>query len=75
MEKIQFDYSELKGRIKAKCDSQKVFAEKLGITESTLTSKLNGYTYFTPAEIVKSAEILDIERVRLSDYFFTVKVG
>jgi hypothetical protein len=54
MEKIKFNYSKLKGRIIEKCGSQKAFAELLGITEGTLTSKLLGYTYFTQDEIFKS---------------------
>ncbi|MBP5223326.1 MAG: DUF739 family protein [Lachnospiraceae bacterium] len=72
MEKPHFDYSKLKGKITEKCDTQKVFAELLGITEGTLTSKLLGYTYFTQTEIYKSMRILDIEHENPTLYFFTV---
>ena len=72
MDKIKFDYSKLKGKIKEKCDSQKVFAEHLGITEGTLTSKLQGYTYFTQEEIMASVDILGINPETISAYFFTV---
>ncbi len=72
MEKIKFDYSKLKGRITEKCGTQKVFAEKLGVAESTLTSKLLGYTYFTQEEISKSLMILDIFPTKTAEYFFTV---
>ena len=72
MEKIKFDYSKLKGKIKEKCGSQKAFAERLGINEGTLTFKLQGTTCFTQDEIMKSIEILSIEPVDLSVYFFTV---
>ena len=72
MEKIRFDYSKLKGRIKEKCSSQKVFAELLGITEGTLTSKLQGYTYFTQDEIRNSIDILGIDPSEVALYFFTV---
>ena len=71
MEKIKFDYSKLRGRITEKCGTQKVFAELLGVTEGTLTSKLLGYTYFTQDEIYKSIEILDIEKNKVTLYFFT----
>ena len=71
MEKIKFDYSKLRGRITEKCGTQKVFAELLGVTEGTLTSKLLGYTYFTQDEIYKSLEILDIEKNKVTLYFFT----
>jgi transcriptional regulator with XRE-family HTH domain len=75
MEKIKFDYSKLKGRITEKCSTQKAFAELLGITEGTLTSKLQGYTYFTQDEILKAVGLLDIEPNCVDGYFFTVAVG
>ena len=72
MEKMKFDYSKLKGRITEKCGTQKAFAELLGITEGTLTSKLLGYTYFAQDEIFRSMEILDIDQNKATLYFFTV---
>ena len=72
MEKIKFDYSKLKGKIVEKCGTQKAFAEQLGVTEGTLTSKLLGYTYFRQDEILKSIEILSIEPDKATLYFFTV---
>lgn len=75
MQKIQFDYSKLKGRITEKCGTQKAFAELLGITEGTLTSKLLGYTYFTQDEVFRTLYILDIEQSKVTLYFFTAKVG
>lgn len=75
MEKLKFDYSKLKGRIIEKCGTQKAFAEKLGISEGTLTSKLLGYTYFIQDEIIRAAEVLEIAEIDISLYFFTVRVG
>ncbi|MBP5728362.1 MAG: DUF739 family protein [Clostridia bacterium] len=72
MAKAQFNYSKLKGRITEKCGTQKAFAELLGVTEGTLTSKLLGYTYFTQDEILRSMGILDIESDQVTLYFFTV---
>ena len=74
MEKIIFDYSKLKGRITEKCGSQKAFAELLGVSESTMTSKLNCDTYFTQPEIMKAVCILDILLGKISAYFFTLRV-
>jgi hypothetical protein len=71
MEKIKFDYSKLKGRIIEKCGSQKSFAEKLGIAECTLTSKLLGYTYFTQDEMLRSCDILGIKPDNVFLYSFT----
>lgn len=72
MEKVRFDYSKLKGKITEKCGTQKAFAELLGITDGTLTSKLLGYTYFTQTEIYRSMRILGVEQENPSLYFFTV---
>ena len=72
MAKILFNYSKLKGRIKEVCGSQKAFAETLGISEGTLTSKLNNYTYFTQSEIMQSIDILKIQPGEVNLYFFTL---
>lgn len=74
MEKVCFDYSRLKGRIVEKCGSQKTFADRLNISEATMTSKLSSNTYFSQGEIARAMEILGIEPKSVTDYFFTVKV-
>ena len=74
MERVAFDYAKLKGRIIEKCGSQKAFADKLGITEATMTSKLAGSTYFSQNEIIRSMDILDIEPGSVTAYFFTPRV-
>lgn len=74
MERVRFDYSRLKGRIVEKFGSQKMFAKSLGISESTLTAKLAGTTYFRQGEILRSMKILDINPVYTTDYFFTERV-
>lgn len=71
MEKIRFDYSKLRGRIVEKCGSQKAFADKIGISECTLTSKLMGYTYFNQKDITAAKAVLDIAPEDISTYFFT----
>ncbi len=74
MERVVFDYSKLKGRIVEKCGSQRAFANKLNITEATMTAKLMGNTYFSQSEILKSIKILDIEPGTVSEYFFAARV-
>ena len=73
MEKIFFDYSKLAGRIKEKFGSQRAFAEAMGITEATLSAKMNGYTYFNQAEIEKAVRLLDLETESTYGYFFSRK--
>jgi hypothetical protein len=70
MNKIRFNYAKLKGRITEKCGSQKAFAELLGISEGTLTSKLQGHTYFTQTEVFRSIKILDLDPGSVTLYFF-----
>lgn len=74
MGKVTFDYSKLRGRIVEKCGSQKEYAKALGISESSMTSKLRGKTYFSQKEIEMSKHILDIEPGKVSSYFFTERV-
>ena len=74
MEKLTFDYSKLAGRIREKFGTQKAFAEALGISEGTLSMKMNGTYYFTQPEIEKAVRILDLEAGSVSEYFFTPKV-
>ena len=71
MKRTMFDYSKLKGRITEKCGTQKAFAELLGVSECTLTSKLRGHTYFTQDEVYRSSKILDLEPGSLTLYFFS----
>ena len=73
MTKLKFNYSKLKGKIIEKCGTQKAFAELLGVSEGTLSSKLLGYTYFTQEEIYTSLDILDIEPSKTTLYFFTAQ--
>lgn len=72
MQKIKFSYPKLKGRITEKCGTQKAFAELLGITEGTLTSKLQGSSYFTQDEIYRSIKILDLDPGSITLYFFAL---
>ena len=72
MKKILFNYSKLRGRITEVCGSQKAFAKALNISDSTLTSKMKNYTYFTQKEILQAIEILRIPNEEVNLYFFTV---
>ncbi|MBQ6546501.1 MAG: DUF739 family protein [Bacilli bacterium] len=69
----EYDYSKLLGRIKEKSDSNAVFSTKLGISERTLSCKLNNKVDFKQNEITKSCEILEIPDEEIGIYFFTLK--
>lgn len=63
------NYSKLEGKIKEVCDTQDVFAKKLGISRASLSKKLNGKVPFTQDEMLKSKEILNLDSV--DSYFFS----
>lgn len=71
---VEFDYSALRGKIVEKFGSQKEFAVALGLSERTLSMKLNNKVYFTQDEMTKTAKLLDVKIGRLKEYFFTPKV-
>ncbi|MNV96170.1 hypothetical protein D3C71_1911400 [compost metagenome] len=72
--KIIFDYSKLKGKIKEVFDTQTEYATQIGISATSLCSKLNGRTYFNQEQIKKSILLLNIPLEEIALYFFTQKV-
>ena len=68
-----YDYSRLLGKIKEKSKSNAVFSSKLGISERTLSQKLNNKVDFKQHEIIKSCQILDIPDEQIGLYFFDLK--
>lgn len=73
---MAFDYSELRGRIIAKFGSIKAFAKAYGISNVTMSNKLNGKIAISMDDIVKMSapELLDIPPIEYHIYFFTRKV-
>lgn len=74
MDRVFFDYSKLKGKIVEVLGNQSNYAKALGVSETSITNKLNNAVYFTQGEIIYSAKILHIDLVDISTYFFTEKV-
>lgn len=70
---MAFDYSKLRGRIVEKYGTQIAFSKAMGVSERTLSLKLNGKIYFSQDEIVSISRLLDIPRDELQLYFFTRK--
>lgn len=71
-----FDFSKLRGRIKEKLKYESVFAEKIGISQASLSSKFNNKSDFTASEISRASDedVLDISLNELGEYFFTKKL-
>ena len=74
MNKVLFDYSKLKGKIVEVLGNQSNYAKALGLSETSITNKLNNNVYFTQGEIIASVDILHITLEEISTYFFTQKV-
>jgi DNA-binding XRE family transcriptional regulator len=55
-----YNYNKLKGLIKQYFNTQERYAQYLGIGKTTLTSRLNGDTYFTQQEIEKSIKAFNL---------------
>lgn len=71
---MNYDYSKLNGKIKEVCDTQDIFAKKMGISTTSVNNKLNNKTPFTQNEIDMAIQILNIKPEEIQAYFFTQKV-
>lgn len=71
---IIYDYRKLNGRIVEVCGTQAVFAERMGLSERTISLKLNNKIAWKQSEIQKAVEILGIPDEEIQLYFFTKEV-
>lgn len=69
---MAYNYGKLKGRIVEKCGTQKTFAELIGLSERSISLKLNNERPFTQVDIAKCCEILEIPTNEIQSYFFNV---
>jgi DNA-binding Xre family transcriptional regulator len=72
--KMEFDYSKLLGRIKECGHTQEALAKEIGITESSMSLKLNDKARFKQIEIRAICKILDIQDNEIGSYFFAQRV-
>lgn len=69
-----FDYSALNGKIVEKYGTQYNFAVALGISERSLSLKLNNKVSWKDKDINKAIKLLDIPIEDMYKYFFKQKV-
>ncbi len=71
---MAYDYSKLVGRIVEKFDTQAKFSGALGLSERSLSLKLNNVRGFKQDEILKAAQLLELGDDDIPIYFFALKV-
>jgi len=71
---MEYDYSKLLGRIKEKFGRQDIFAKEMGLSERTISLKLNNKMAWKQPEMERAAKILDFPISDIQVYFFTLKV-
>lgn len=72
-QKLEFDFSELLGRIIAKYGSRTAFANAMGMKENVLSGRLLCKTYFSPDEVLQACGLLDIPLDEIPRFFYTRK--
>lgn len=64
-------YAKLRGKIREVFETQKAFANAMGMSKVTLSQRLNGISEWRTSEIVRACELLGIHLEQNSQYFFT----
>lgn len=67
---MTFDFSKLLGKITEEYGTQYNFAKAMGLSEHSLSVKLNNKVPWKTTEIVKAMELLNINSSDVSTYFF-----
>lgn len=69
---LPYNYSKLLGRITECCGTQAAFAKKIGLSERSVSLKLNGKRAWKQNEIGQACEILSIPVNQIDKYFFAL---
>lgn len=69
---MPYNYAKLLGRIVEKVGTQSNFAERMGLSERSISLKLNGKVGWKQSEISKACEVLEIQDADIPAYFFTI---
>ena len=72
-DKVNFNYSKLRGRIVEIFGSQTEFSKAIKISERSLSLKMKGKVSWKQSEIVKAINLLGLEKNDIAEYFFTIK--
>lgn len=67
----KYQYRKLIGRIVEVYGTRKAFAEALGLSENSLSLKLNGKTGFSQDDIIEWSKLLNISQDEYGSFYFT----
>lgn len=70
---MAFNYNKLKGRIVEICGTQMEFAKRMGLSERSISLKLQGKISWKQNEIMKALEVLNLKASDVQEYFFNVE--
>ena len=70
-----FLYSKLRGRIVEVYGSQKEFSKNIGLSEQSITAKLNGRSDFSQDDIIRWSNALQIGLCDIGTYFFNQELS
>lgn len=68
---MPYNYAKLLGRIVERVGTQAKFSEAMGLSEHSVSMKLNGKSPWKQQEITKAQEVLEIPAAEIPTYFFT----
>lgn len=71
---MAYNYDKLNGRIVEKCGTQQSFAKKMGLSERSVSLKLNNKVPFKQEEISKALDVLGLNADEIAEYFFKLDV-
>ena len=66
----RYDYSRLLERIRECCGKQSVFAAAMGLSERSVSLKLNNIRCWTQQEMQKCCDVLMLKITEIPNYFF-----
>lgn len=70
---MPYKYDKLLGRIVEKCGTQAMFAEKMNLSERSVSLKLNGKRPWNQLEIARACDVLGIPMTEIDCYFLLLK--
>lgn len=70
---MNFDYSLLNGKIAEKYKTQRGFSRAIGISEHSISRKMNGIVAWKQEEMAQICQLLGIPASEIPLYFFSVK--